>query len=69
MDESKIVKAIVENMNDLRAPEAGRRNGIDINGFVMPDGWAVYYDGELVFSVDEDKWREIGPGIEQIMEG
>ena len=41
----------------------------DRNGIEIPDGWAVYFDGELVFSVDEDKWREIGPGIEKIMEG
>lgn len=30
-------------------------------------GWAVLYDGELVFSVDADKWETIGPGVTAIM--
>ena len=31
------------------------------------DGWAIYHNGELVFSVDSDKWQEIGPAIAKIM--
>jgi hypothetical protein len=34
---------------------------------VIP-GWAVYHDGELVFSVDSDKWDTIGDAIKTIME-
>jgi hypothetical protein len=39
----------------------------DRNGIMLPDGWAVYHDGELVFSVDDDKWETIGPAITRIM--
>lgn len=53
----------------LVAEDARKVTGIDRYGIPMPDGWAVYFDGELVFSAGEDKWREIGPGIEKIMEG
>lgn len=35
----------------------------DRNGVALPDGWAVYHDGELVFSVDDGKRDTIGPGI------
>ena len=47
-------------------PAAG---GVDKNDIPIPWGWSVYFDGELVFSVGDEKWREIGPGIEKIMEG
>lgn len=39
--------------------------GVNWNGI---KGWAVYYDGELVFSCDKDKWDQIGPALEKIME-
>jgi hypothetical protein len=38
----------------------------DRNGILMPDGWAVYFNGELVFSVD--KAASIGDAIKAIME-
>jgi hypothetical protein len=33
----------------------------------IPDGWSVYHDGELVFSVSDDKWDQIGPTVEKII--
>lgn len=41
----------------------------DRNEIPIPAGWALYYDGELVFSVDKDKWDQIGPAVKKIMEG
>ena len=40
--------------------------GIDRNGIIMPGGWAVYYDGELVFSTND--WEQVGAGVASIME-
>ena len=39
----------------------------DRNGIALPDGWAVYHDGSLVFSVSDDKWDTIGPAVTKIM--
>ena len=33
----------------------------------IPTGWSVYHDGELVFSVGEDKWDQIGDALKEIM--
>ena len=57
-----------EDVEEL-ARQLASSNGSDRNGIPIPDGWAVYFDGELVFSVDEDKWEQIGPCVEKIMEG
>jgi hypothetical protein len=38
----------------------------DRNGIPMPDGWAVYFNGKLVFSVD--KATSIGDAIRAIMD-
>lgn len=33
----------------------------------LPQGWQVFYDGELVFGADADKWEDIGPTVTTIM--
>jgi hypothetical protein len=41
-----------------------REQSRDRNGIALPDGWAVYYNGELVFSADD--WRDIEPALAKI---
>lgn len=66
MSGDPVVKQITDK---LYGEEPASGWGIDRAGIEIPDGWAVYFDGQLVFSVDKEKWQEIGPGIEKIMEG
>ena len=40
-------------------------DGVDRDGVPMPDYWALYWNGQLVFSCDN--WEAIGPGVEKIM--
>jgi hypothetical protein len=56
--------------HEVRADHKGVefRGSADRNGIPIPDGWALYYDGELVYSASKDEWASIGPVARSIME-